>query len=119
MTPKPVDPCSPDRRRQYELIEEIAQLLAVHVEADVVLGPLAEHLLVNPCTVGTGVEVIGDRRAAPTDVQGKLDPAARLRTDRSSRSSGTATGRAAGPRSGPGRRPLTGAHAHDRGPPVH
>ena len=42
--------------------------VGLDVVADVVLGAFAEHLLVDARSVGSVVEVVADRRAAPANV---------------------------------------------------
>ena len=64
--------------RQHELVPELKQLFSVDVEADVVLGALTENLFVDAGSVAALAEVVADRRAAPADVERKLDAAACL-----------------------------------------
>lgn len=82
MPPEPTVPRAPDGWRQHELVEDLTQLIDVHVEADVVLVALAENLLVDADPVGALVEVVAHRRTASADVEGQLDHSARLRHGR-------------------------------------
>ena len=68
VTPKPVGPCPPNGRRQDELVPELAELVGVNVEADVVFGAFPKDLLVDARPVGAVGQVVGQRRSAPTDV---------------------------------------------------
>lgn len=76
---KPPGPSSPHRRRKDQLIEQLRQPIRIHIEADVVDGPFTENLLVDTDAIGTVVEVVGDRRAAPPNVQRQLHASARPR----------------------------------------
>jgi hypothetical protein len=96
-TRDPVRPSLTNCGRQNELVPEIDQPLGVDVLPNVALGSLAHGLLVNAGSIGPLVEVVGQRRAAPADVGGSIWPLAFGIEE--PRSSGTATGRAAGPSS--------------------
>jgi len=50
-----------------------------NVEASIVVALFAEDLFVDAGSVGTPIEIVGDRRAVPANVEGKLLSTARLR----------------------------------------
>jgi len=75
----PACPRLPNRERQYELVPELQQPVGVDVEAHVVCGSLSQDLFVDTGTIAAVVDVIGQGCAAPANVEGKLDSAARLR----------------------------------------
>jgi hypothetical protein len=72
MAPQPVGPSAAQRRRQNKCVEELAELIRVDVVADVVVRPLAEHLLVHAGAIDGVVQVVCDRRPAPADVEWRM-----------------------------------------------
>ncbi len=79
MAVEPARPRAPDRRRENELVPEFAQPVGLDVVADFVFGSFADDLPVDACAARAVVEVVGDRRAAPADVEWQLDLSAGLR----------------------------------------
>ena len=79
MAPQPVHPGSPDLGWQYKVVEELAQLVGLDVETHVLLGALAQDLLIDAGPIATVGEVVRDGRPAPADVERQLDLALRLR----------------------------------------
>jgi hypothetical protein len=79
MAPQPVHPGSPDLGWQYKLIEELTQLVGLDVETHVVLGALAQDLLIDAGPIATVGEVVRDGRPAPADMERQLDLPLRLR----------------------------------------
>src|SRR5262249_20107660 len=77
-TRDPPRPRLSNRRRQHELVPELDELVSVDVKAHVVFCSLAQDLLVHASPVGRVVEVVRDRRTAPTNVEWKLDSTACL-----------------------------------------
>jgi hypothetical protein len=82
VTPEPVGPRPPYGRWQDELVEQSAELLRIDAEADVVLGALTQHLLVDANRVCVVLEVLRDPRTAPADLERQLDDSAGLRERR-------------------------------------
>jgi hypothetical protein len=73
MDSEPVRPPSADVVRQHQVRPQLDEVVVDdHVEADVIVGPLGEHLLVDPSTIVPIVEVIAMARTAPANTQGQL-----------------------------------------------
>jgi hypothetical protein len=75
---EPRRPGAPHGRREHELVDEVAERVRVDVVAHVVVGSLAEDLLVHASSVGAVVEVVHQHRPAPANVEWELDPPGRL-----------------------------------------
>ena len=58
---------------QDQFVPEVDKFVEAHEVPDIVLGPLAQHLLVDAGAVASPVEVVGPRRTAPSDVRRQLD----------------------------------------------
>jgi hypothetical protein len=76
---EPAGPRLAHRRREHELFPQVEKLVGVDVVADVVVGAFAKHLFVDTSTVGPVAQVAGEGWAASANVEGKLNPAVRLR----------------------------------------
>jgi hypothetical protein len=77
MPREPRRPRRADRGWKHELIPHHQQLARTNVQADLVLGPLPQHLLLHTDPVGTIIQVVHQRRPAPADVQRKLEATVR------------------------------------------
>jgi len=60
--------------RQDQFVPEVEELIDLDVATNVIVGSLAEDLLVDPKPVVAPREVVHLRRPAPADVQGKFHP---------------------------------------------
>lgn len=73
VTLEPIGPCPPHGWGQHQLAPELAQPIGVDVETHIVQRALPEDLLVDASPIGPVVEVVGDRCAAPANVERQLD----------------------------------------------
>jgi hypothetical protein len=71
---EPVDPCPTDRGWQHKLVEHVQQIVGVDESSDIVVGSLAEDLLVDPRPIRSIRHVIHDNGLAPPNMQRQLDP---------------------------------------------
>jgi hypothetical protein len=80
MAPEPAGPGAPNRGWQHELVEELAQLLGLDVEAHVLLGAFSQDLLVDAGTVRAVGQVVGYGRprssGCGTEARRGLSPSA-------------------------------------------
>ncbi len=74
----PPRPRPPNGGWENQLVPELEQAIGVDVEAHVLLRSLPQHLLVNARAVTGLIEVVRKSRAAPANVERKLDPPASL-----------------------------------------
>jgi hypothetical protein len=77
--PQPTGPRVSDGGWEDELFPEVQKLVCVDVVPNVILGAFSQDLLVDSCTIGSIVEVVDHRCAAPPDVERQRDPPSRLR----------------------------------------
>ena len=92
-------PGTTNRRRQNKFVPEFAQLIDVYEEPDVLLGPFSENLLVHTDAVRPDPEVVAHSglRSSERESGSSTTPDAFTKSLEST-STGTATGRASGPR---------------------
>ncbi len=70
---EPVDPCPTDSGRQHELVEHVPEIIGVDESSDVVIGALAEDLLVDAGPICAVRHVVDDDGLTPPNMQRQLD----------------------------------------------
>jgi hypothetical protein len=73
VTFKPICPGPPNRRRQNKVIPEVEKSINVDKAADVLFGAFSKHLFIHTGSICSISQVVGERGAAPSDVEWQLD----------------------------------------------